>query len=88
MLSCLNFIDDLVLQLGSPIPEYLDATMVQVVRRLTEGESLTELFEGVGGSSKVLEVTYAYLGRIVANSLVGQDELPTSKSIELKGEPQ
>ncbi len=59
VLSCLNFLDDLVLQLGSPIHAYLDTTMVQVVRRLTEGESLSELFVGVGGSSKVRELIYA-----------------------------
>ena len=74
VLSCLNFLDDVVLQLGGPIPESLDRTMVQVVRRLTEGESLSELFEGVGGSPKVLELAYAYLGRIVAKSLIDRGE--------------
>lgn len=68
VLSCLNFLDDLVLQLAIEVPEGTNSTMVQVITRLTEGETLDDLFNAVGGSSKVLDVLYGYVGRVVTHS--------------------
>ena len=68
VLNCLNFLDDIVLQLGIGLPGELDAVMVQTVRHLTEGESLTQLFEAVGGVSRVLALMYAYLGCVLTQS--------------------
>lgn len=68
VLNCLNFLDDLVLQLGTDLPSELDVVMIQTVRHLTEGESLTELFNAVGGASRVLALMYAYVGCVLTQS--------------------
>lgn len=68
VLNCLNFLDDLAIQLGTDISEEVDSVMVQAVKRLTEGESLSQLCEAVGGPSRVLELLYTYVGCVVSHS--------------------
>ena len=70
VLNCLSFLDDLILQQEVAIPDGHISTMDQIIFRLTVGESLNELYDAVGGVSKVVELLDWQIERVVSASFL------------------